>query len=62
MHVRPRFNSIRRIAAGAAALAAAALAVTPAVAQEPIKIGFGMSLTGGLAPNGKSRAACSAVR
>jgi branched-chain amino acid transport system substrate-binding protein len=54
MHVRPSFNGIRGVAAGVAALAAAVLAVTPATAQEPIKIGFGMSLTGGLAPNGKS--------
>src|SRR5688572_17773207 len=53
MLARPSFHSIRRIAGSAVALAAA-LAVTPAVAQEPIKIGFGMSLTGGLAPNGKS--------
>jgi branched-chain amino acid transport system substrate-binding protein len=30
------------------------LAGTAAMAQEPIKIGFGMALTGGLAPNGKS--------
>src|SRR5690242_6379162 len=39
-------------------LAAAALlalpAVAPAGAAEPIKIGFGMALTGGLAANGKS--------
>lgn len=38
------------------ALAAATLAAAPASAQsgEPIKIGFSMALTGGLAPNGKS--------
>jgi branched-chain amino acid transport system substrate-binding protein len=53
MHARRNFCSIRRIAAGVAALAAA-LAIAPATAQEPIKIGFGMALTGGLAPNGKS--------
>jgi len=50
MHTRGRFW---RIAAGVAALTAV-LAGTQASAQEPIKIGFGMSLTGGLAPNGKS--------
>jgi branched-chain amino acid transport system substrate-binding protein len=53
MLARPSFHSIRRIAGSAVALAAA-LAVTPAMAQEPIKIGFGMSLTGPLAANGKS--------
>jgi branched-chain amino acid transport system substrate-binding protein len=50
MHTQRRFW---RTAAGVAALTAA-LAGTQASAQEPIKIGFGMSLTGGLAPNGKS--------
>jgi branched-chain amino acid transport system substrate-binding protein len=50
MYTRGRFS---RMAAGVAALAAV-LAGTQASAQEPIKIGFGMSLTGGLAPNGKS--------
>lgn len=53
MHARQSFYSPRRIAAGIAALAAA-LSITPATAQQPIKIGFGMALTGGLAPNGKS--------
>src|SRR5262252_9833626 len=45
----------------AAAIAALAIVVaapltSPAAAQsvEPIKIGYGMALTGGLAPNGKS--------
>jgi branched-chain amino acid transport system substrate-binding protein len=40
----------------AAAFISAALAATPAAAQtgEPIKIGYSMALTGGLAPNGKS--------
>jgi branched-chain amino acid transport system substrate-binding protein len=42
-----------RVAAGVAALTAV-LGGSHASAQEPIKIGFGMSLTGGLAPNGKS--------
>jgi branched-chain amino acid transport system substrate-binding protein len=38
------------------ALTAATLAAAPAAAQsgEPIRIGFSMALTGGLAPNGKS--------
>jgi branched-chain amino acid transport system substrate-binding protein len=35
-------------------LAALALLASPAVAAEPVKIGFGMALTGGLAANGKS--------
>jgi branched-chain amino acid transport system substrate-binding protein len=36
-------------------VAAAALAcIAPAYAQNPITIGFGMALTGGLAPNGKA--------
>jgi branched-chain amino acid transport system substrate-binding protein len=38
---------------GLAVAAALLLAVAPAAAQEPIKIGFGMSLTGPLAANGK---------
>ena len=39
-----------------AAVAAGALLAMPAWAQtgEPIKIGYGISQTGGLAPNGKS--------
>jgi branched-chain amino acid transport system substrate-binding protein len=41
------------VAAAAATLLAAPLAL-PAGAAEPIKIGFGMALTGGLAANGKS--------
>jgi branched-chain amino acid transport system substrate-binding protein len=42
--------------AGALALIVGALASAPASAQtgEPIKIGYSMALTGGLAPNGKS--------
>ncbi len=45
----------RGLLAGAAALGAAALiAATPAKAAEPIKIGFSMGLTGGLAAAGKS--------
>ncbi len=46
----------RMVGACAAGLVSAALTSGAALAQsgEPIKIGFGMSLTGGLAPNGKS--------
>jgi branched-chain amino acid transport system substrate-binding protein len=36
------------------ALAALALLTSPAAAADPIKVGFGMALTGGLAANGKS--------
>jgi branched-chain amino acid transport system substrate-binding protein len=53
MHTQRSFGQFRRLAAGAVALWAG-LAGGPAFAQEPIKIGFGMALTGGLAPNGKS--------
>jgi branched-chain amino acid transport system substrate-binding protein len=44
------------VAGAILALTAATLAAAPAAAQsgEPIKIGFSMALTGGLAPNGKS--------
>ena len=44
------------IAGAILALTAATLAAAPAAAQsgEPIRIGFSMALTGGLAPNGKS--------
>jgi len=47
----------RRLLAGAAVFAVATIALsTSASAQsgEPIKIGFGMAMTGGLGPNGKS--------
>ena len=54
-------NPIYRAAAGCAracaALAVCALAFAGAAwaqSGEPIKIGFSMALTGGLAPNGKS--------
>ena len=46
----PRPTVLKRLAAAAALILVAAL---PASAQEPIKIGFGMSLTGPLAANGK---------
>jgi branched-chain amino acid transport system substrate-binding protein len=38
----------------ASAAAAVTLLATPAQAQEPIKIGYSMAMTGGLGPNGKS--------
>jgi ABC-type branched-subunit amino acid transport system substrate-binding protein len=46
---------LKRIAAGLLAMVAAGMLVTGAAAQsgEPIKIGFGMALTGPLAANGK---------
>jgi branched-chain amino acid transport system substrate-binding protein len=47
--------SMKRLLVPAAAAALLAIpAVAPAGAAEPIKIGFGMALTGGLAGNGKS--------
>src|SRR5215831_19409574 len=50
--LKPKFLSF------SALLALAALSAAPAQAQapsgEPIKIGYSMALTGGLAPNGKS--------
>lgn len=51
-----QFRYVLRGLAAAAAVASLALLAAPAKAQsgDPIKIGFGMSLTGGLAPNGKS--------
>src|SRR6186997_2116580 len=49
-----RLTTLVRFAAGAAAAAVLALAPNAATAQgDPIKIGFGMSLTGPLAANGK---------
>ena len=47
-------KSFRLLARGLAVLLLAALVVPAAKAQAPIKIGFSMALTGGLAPNGKS--------
>ena len=44
----------RSIACIAAAIVAAAIACWPATAADPIRIGFGMALTGPLAANGKS--------
>jgi branched-chain amino acid transport system substrate-binding protein len=45
---------IGRLAGLAAAALAAMLLAVPAQAADPIRIGFGMALTGPLAPNGKS--------
>jgi branched-chain amino acid transport system substrate-binding protein len=53
----PRFKSlISAVSAAAFAVAAVAVATDRAAAQsgEPIKIGFSMAMTGGLAANGKS--------
>jgi branched-chain amino acid transport system substrate-binding protein len=52
-HLKSR--ALASIAGAAAVVAACALAASPAAAQnkEPIKIGFGMALTGPLSPNGK---------
>ena len=47
----PSMTVIRRLTA---AVLLAVGAITPAVAQEPIKIGFSVSLTGGLASSGKA--------
>jgi branched-chain amino acid transport system substrate-binding protein len=49
-------RTLTLIAGASVALAACALSAFPANAQskEPIKIGFGMSMTGPLGPNGKS--------
>src|SRR5262249_44100294 len=45
---------LRRFSAAAAALAVYVLVGTAVRAEEPITIGFGMALTGGLAGGGKS--------
>src|SRR5215469_8154188 len=47
-------NRGRGAAALVASCAVLALLTSPAAAADPIKIGFGMALTGGLAANGKS--------
>ena len=68
-----RWRTIRTLFGAACALVFATLAAS---AADPIRIGFSMALTGGLAPNGKSallaqklweedvnpKAGCSAVR
>src|SRR5579863_8309488 len=52
-NTRPH-RAFRLAALSAAALAVSLAASAAARAAEPIKIGFGMALTGGLAPNGKA--------
>ncbi len=49
-----RRSFARTVAVGALALAAGALVAVPAHAQKPLKIGFSMALTGGLAGAGKA--------
>jgi branched-chain amino acid transport system substrate-binding protein len=53
MSTPSKWPGLSRLACSAAA-AALFFAAAPASAQEPIKIGFGMSLTGPLSANGKS--------
>jgi len=54
MSIAPQLLKIRRLTLAAAAAASLLTAVPPqAQAAEPIKIGFGMALTGSLAANGK---------
>ena len=48
----PFFRRIFAAVVGAVALAAVAL-TSPALAADPIKVGFSMALTGGVAQNGK---------
>lgn len=52
---QPRLRAIRGAAIRLAALATIVLALgsAPTIAQDPIKIGFSMALTGPLSPNGK---------
>ena len=53
--LKPVFRRIRATVIGCAAATILLLAsVWPTAAAEPIKIGFGMALTGGLAGNGKA--------
>ena len=49
-----RRRAIGQTLAGLLLAGLASLSPTPAKAAEPITIGFGMALTGGLAPNGKA--------
>jgi branched-chain amino acid transport system substrate-binding protein len=49
----PARSRARELAAGAGLIVLAVLFAGPTLAQEPIKIGFSMALTGPLAPNGK---------
>src|SRR5690348_8218864 len=49
-----KLRRLRRLSAASAALATCLLAGAAARAAEPITIGFGMALTGGLAAGGKT--------
>mgnify|MGYP001557378282 CR=1 FL=1 len=50
----PRHSRLAAFARGLAAIVLAVAIAVPAMAANPIKIGFAMSLTGGLAVNGKA--------
>ena len=54
--VRPYFDAVSGALFAISALLAGAFVPSSAAAQtgEPVKIGYSMSLTGGLAPNGRS--------
>jgi branched-chain amino acid transport system substrate-binding protein len=54
MMSRQMWNACARAALSALAILALSNALPPAQAQEPIKIGFSVSLTGGLASSGKA--------
>jgi len=57
-----KFTRRSLLAAGSAMLMMAGIGLsTPAKAQEPIKIGFSMALTGGLASNGKAALAAMQI-
>ena len=54
MNIRKIFNLRNWVASCAiAAISAFLFSATPVSAKDPIKIGFGMALTGGLAGGGK---------
>src|SRR4051794_8016304 len=55
MRIRPTaFRSLGAAVIAAVFLAALGISHGPAQAQEPIKIGYSMAMTGGLGPNGQS--------
>src|SRR6516225_2676058 len=56
LKIRAHFDAVSGALFAISALLAGAFVLSSAAAQrgEPIKIGYGMALTGGLAPNGKS--------
>lgn len=57
-----KFTRRSLLAAGSAMLMLAGIGLAaPARAQEPIKIGFSMALTGGLASNGKAALAAMQI-